>query len=68
MLNARGCITKAANLANPANSHYQISIAWQGLSASGAPVATCGQNAFSSEDLRRAVTVVVQVGQLSPTP
>lgn len=61
MLNARGCIAKVS-------THYQISIAWQGLRASGAPAAACGQGQFSAEDLRRTVSVVVQIANLSPTP
>ncbi|MBO9680605.1 MAG: type IV pilus modification protein PilV [Acidovorax sp.] len=61
MLNARGCIAKMA-------TYFQISIAWQGLRASGAPAATCGQGQFSAENLRRTVSVVVQIANLSPTP
>lgn len=61
MLNARGCIAKMSN-------YYQISIAWQGLQASGAPVATCGQGMFSAENLRRTVSVVVRIANLNPTP
>lgn len=68
MLNARGCVTNLANINNPANTHYQISIAWQGMRASGAPATSCGQSAFTSEDTRRAVTVVVQIANLSSTP
>lgn len=63
MLNARGCIT------SPANNQYLIVVAWQGLQPSGAPANTCGQNAYSSEDTRRVVSVVMQVAQLTdPTP
>ncbi|GAB2461146.1 MAG: type IV pilus modification protein PilV [Comamonas sp.] len=68
MLNARGCITKVANITNPANSHYQISIAWQGLHASGPPSVACGKNAFTAEDLRRAVSMVVQIANLQASP
>ena len=60
MLNARGCIT------NPAANQYLLAVAWQGIQASGTPVNTCGKDAFSSEDMRRVVTVVVQIGNLSP--
>lgn len=63
MLNARGCIT------NPTTNQYLIVVAWQGLQPSGAPANTCGQNAYSSEDTRRVVSVVMQVAQLAdPTP
>lgn len=60
MLNARGCIT------NPATNQYLLALAWQGVQASGAPVNTCGKDAYSSEDMRRVVTVVVQIANLSP--
>ncbi|OGB49270.1 MAG: type IV pilus modification protein PilV [Burkholderiales bacterium RIFCSPLOWO2_12_FULL_65_40] len=60
MLNARGCIT------NPAANQYLLALAWQGVQASGAPVNTCGKDAYSSEDMRRVVTVVVQIANLSP--
>ncbi|WP_236748781.1 type IV pilus modification protein PilV [Acidovorax carolinensis] len=65
MLNARGCIT------NPSANFYQISIAWQGIQATRAPIDLCGKNNFSSEDMRRTVSVVVQIGSLlviTPTP
>lgn len=61
MLNARGCIT------NPSANFYQVSIAWQGVQATSAPVDTCGLNDFSSENMRRTVSVVVQVGSLLVT-
>ncbi|WP_238324220.1 type IV pilus modification protein PilV [Acidovorax sp. JHL-3] len=65
MLNARGCIT------TPSANFYQVSIAWQGIQATSAPVDLCGKNDFSSEDMRRTVSVVVQVGSLlviTPAP
>ncbi|MHB1408769.1 MAG: type IV pilus modification protein PilV [Acidovorax defluvii] len=65
MLNARGCIT------TPSANFYQVSIAWQGVQATSAPVDLCGKNDFSSEDMRRTVSVVVQVGSLlviTPAP
>lgn len=58
MIGAQGCIT------SPAANQYQISIAWQGVQASGAPANTCGQNAYSSENMRRTVTTVVQIATL----
>lgn len=60
MLNARGCIT------NPASNQYLLALAWQGVQASAAPVNTCGKDAYSGEDMRRVVTVVVQIANLSP--
>lgn len=61
MLNARGCIT------NPATNQYLIALAWQGMQSSGAPANTCGQNAYSSENMRRIASVVIQIGTLANT-
>lgn len=59
MTGARGCIT------SPAANQYLISIAWQGVQATGAPSTVCGQNAYSNENMRRAVTTVMQVATLA---
>lgn len=59
MLGARACIS------SPAANQYQISLVWQGVQATGAPVTTCGQGDYASEDTRRAVTTVVQIADLS---
>lgn len=59
MKGARGCIT------NPAANEYIISIAWQGVQESGASPNTCGQNAYSSEKMRRTVTTVLQIATLA---
>lgn len=62
VLGARGCVTKdAADL-------YQVSISWQGTIATSAPPAgiPCAQGQFGADDaLRRAVSVTVQLGDLS---
>ena len=59
MTGARGCIT------SPAANEYLISIAWQGVQATGTPANSCGQNAYSNENMRRAVTTVVQIATLA---
>lgn len=59
MTGARGCIT------SPAANQYLISIAWQGVQATGAPANTCGQDAYSNENMRRTVTTVVQIATLA---
>lgn len=64
VLNARGCISTIDNLTS-GRPRYQVSVAWQGMRASGAPVVACGKDTYSSEDLRRAVAVVVQIADLS---
>lgn len=59
MTGARGCIT------SPAANQYLISIAWQGVQATGAPANTCGQDAYSNENMRRTVTTVLQIATLA---
>ena len=59
MIGARGCIT------NPAANVYLITIAWQGLSPTAAPVEACGLNAYGDDRQRRTASVVVRVATLS---
>jgi type IV pilus assembly protein PilV len=57
MLGARGCIQKDA-----ATGIFQVSVAWQGSQAAGAPPAgiTCGTGSYGSDDAqRRAVSITV---------
>ena len=58
MTGARGCITAISA------TQYAVAIAWQGLQRTGAPATSCGQDSFSSEDTRRAVTTVVTIATL----
>jgi type IV pilus assembly protein PilV len=62
MLGARGCIVRAAGTSDG----YVVSVAWQGMLASGAPAAPCGQgeDAFPDETARRVVTAAVCVASL----
>lgn len=62
MLGARGCITNTVS--GQYQYQYQISVVWQGLQATGSPATACGQGDFSSEDTRRAVTMVVHMATL----
>lgn len=58
MIGARGCVT------SPAANQYVITVAWQGMQATGAPASVCGKDAYSAESMRRAVTTVVRVATL----
>jgi type IV pilus assembly protein PilV len=58
MLGARGCVN------SPGANFYQISIAWQGQQATGAPANVCGKDAYSAENMRRVVSSVIRVGVL----
>ena len=62
MIGARGCISEL----DAATKIYLIEVAWQGLSPTDAPPAsvTCGANEYGAEEFRRAITTVVQIGDL----
>lgn len=62
MSQARGCITRAPD----ASSRYTVAVAWQGLSATGAPASPCGQGdaTYPQERLRRVVSTTLCVAQL----
>jgi type IV pilus assembly protein PilV len=58
VLGARGCVT------NSGGNTYQVSVAWQGSSATTAPPAgvPCGQGTYGSDDAaRRAVSITVEL-------
>lgn len=62
LLKARGCITV------PTTHVYLIQIVWQGLTPSAAPPGSvaCGSTLYgANDDLRRAVTTVVQIGDIT---
>ena len=62
LLNARGCIT------SPATHVYLIQVVWQGTTAGYAPPGSvaCGANLYNAiDDYRRAVTTVVQIGDIT---
>jgi type IV pilus assembly protein PilV len=62
MFNARGCITKPTT----STDRYVISIAWIGVSKTGAPASDCGKGdaGFPTESLRRVVSSTVCMGRL----
>jgi type IV pilus assembly protein PilV len=60
VLGARGCVTKDAT-----TGIFQVSVAWQGVQAAGAPPAgiPCGTGSYGTDDAqRRAVSVTVLPG------
>lgn len=61
MLGARGCITEVTA------GVYQVSVVWQGGGATVAPpvAVTCGSGLYGNEALRRAVSVPLQIANLS---
>ncbi|CAD5371841.1 Type IV fimbrial biogenesis protein PilV [Rubrivivax sp. A210] len=62
MLAGRGCIRRAAG----STDRYVITVAWLGITATGAPAAPCGRGdeAFPDDSLRRAVSTTVCVARL----
>lgn len=64
LIRAKGCIVRTAA------DEYLISVSWQGLSASAAPAANCGEgeyvdsSATESENWRRTLSVPVRVARL----
>jgi type IV pilus assembly protein PilV len=61
MIGARGCIT------SPAAHTYLVEVVWQGLTPSAAPPSTvaCGATNYGAEEQRRAVTTIVQIGDIN---
>lgn len=63
MIRARGCIS---NIGGVAGGPFLVEVVWQGLGSSAAPPSsvTCGSGSYGDETLRRAVTTMVQIGNL----
>ena len=56
---ARGCI------ASLGSDQYMVSVVWQGVQATGATPLTCGSGAYASENLRRGVSTVIRIANLT---
>lgn len=65
MIGAVGCVERVVGIAQV----YRVTVAWQGLAATTAPSGlSCGKNQFGNgtdDNLRRAVSVQVQIANLS---
>jgi type IV pilus assembly protein PilV len=62
VIGARGCIS----LISATDQTYRITVAWQGLAPTVAPVSSCGQGSYGSNDaLRRTVNAVIRIGNLT---
>lgn len=60
MIGARGCINHDA-----ATDLYTVTVAWQGLSKTFAPVGqSCGQGQYGDETLRRVTSLSVRIANL----
>ncbi|HEY8329034.1 MAG TPA: type IV pilus modification protein PilV [Rhodanobacter sp.] len=63
MIGAVGCITQT----DPTNQIYRVSVAWQGLMPTAKPSLTCGQAAIGDTNLRRVISVEIQIANLTTT-
>ena len=64
MIGARGCVSF-----DPAANSYQVSVAWQGMTATVAPSAVdptwlCGSGLYGSESQRRMVAITLSIANL----
>ena len=66
MIRARGCVENIGAGA-PATGPFLVTVAWQGLVTTAAPPTSvaCGSGSYGDDTLRRAVTTVVQIANLS---
>lgn len=70
MINARGCVSDITPVTVPPSPpQFLVEVVWQGLGGArtAAPPAsvTCGSGSYGDEALRRAVTTVVEIGNLN---
>ena len=63
MIGAVGCITQI----DPTNQIYQVSVAWQGLMSTATPKLLCGSGTLGNNNLRRVISVQVQIANLTTT-
>lgn len=61
MIGAVGCVQRIGTVVQV----YRVTVAWQGLVATTAPQLTCGQGQFGNDSQRRAVSVEIQMANLS---
>ncbi len=61
MIDARGCIAQE----NAVNRTYRVTVVWEGLSDTIEPSVPCGADLYSTKSRRRAISLIVQIGDLS---
>ena len=59
LLGGQGCVSAGAT------NEYIVTVAWQGLARTVAPASTCGQNDYGNDQLRRAISMRVQISTLN---
>ena len=63
MIGAVGCIDQV----DPANQIYRVSVAWQGLMPTATPSLSCGKSSIGDTNLRRVISVEIQIANLTTT-
>jgi type IV pilus assembly protein PilV len=62
MIGAVGCVERIGTIVQV----YRVTVAWQGLVATASPAGlSCGKGQFGTDTLRRAVSVQIQIANLS---
>ncbi|WP_049623180.1 type IV pilus modification protein PilV [Frateuria defendens] len=61
MINAIGCVEQI----DAVDQIYRVTVVWQGLMPTVAPSLGCGKDKYGTENLRRAVSVAIRIGNLS---
>lgn len=61
MIDARGCIRQVSAV----DRTYRVTVVWQGMSDTKTPASNCGQNQYRSEPSRRAISLLVRIGDLT---
>jgi len=61
MIGAIGCVERVGTVVQI----YRVTVAWQGLATTTAPSLACGKGQFGTDSLRRAVSVEIQIANLS---
>jgi len=63
MIGAVGCVEQV----DAANQIYRVSVAWQGLMPTATPSLSCGKGSLGNTNLRRVISVQVQIANLTTT-
>lgn len=66
MIGAVGCVEQVTPF-DPNNPVYRVSVAWQGLMATAIPSLDCGKASLGDNNLRRVISVNIQIGNLTTT-
>lgn len=66
MIGAVGCVEQVTPF-DPNNPVYRVSVAWQGLMPTAIPALDCGKASLGDNNLRRVISVNIQIGNLTTT-